>query len=66
MLVSSLSRKTLNLGKSARAGSIVKLATAIRSFSSDNVLVTTSVNKDTGVATLTMNQAPVNSLSMEM
>lgn len=42
-----------------------RLPTA-RWFSAKTDLVLTTIDEDTGVATVTMNQAPVNSLSMEM
>lgn len=42
-----------------------RLPTA-RWFSAKTDLVLTTIDDDTGVATVTMNQAPVNSLSMEM
>lgn len=58
MFANALSKRIL------KGGSLHRLA--IRSFSSSKDLVLTTVDADTGVATLTMNQAPVNSLSMEM
>ena len=61
MFANALSRRALSLSKT---GSLQKLV--LRSFSANKDLVLTSVDAVTGVATLTMNQAPVNSLSMEM
>ncbi|CAB9514188.1 CoA delta isomerase 1, mitochondrial [Seminavis robusta] len=62
MLVATLSKRLLRVGQAKRCG------LSLRSFSDakDKDLVLTSIDGDTGVATITMNQAPVNSLSLEM